>query len=179
MTHPRDESHWMRKAVTTRHSQGTLLLVSLFWGLSYCMPPGQRIIFSEVFPDTLAKHSQVPMWGWGVTLLVAAIAALIGERAILAANGQTRFGWRLSFISHTILAGVYFTLSVSSLEVGVMQVAGMHWIAPAIISAVSRPVLWSYIAYLHVTYARLPRPELAKKPHRKRKYKLFVRVDDD
>lgn len=175
----RDESHWMRKAVTTRHSQGTLLLVSLFWGLSYCMPPGQRIIFSEVFPDTLSKHSGVPMWGWGVMLLVSALAALVGERAILGGNGQTRFGWRLSFISHAVLAGVYFTLAVSSLEVGVVEVASMHWAAPAIISAMSRPVLWSYIGYLHVTYARLPRPALAKKQKKQRKYKLFVRVDDD
>lgn len=178
---PPDDSHWIRSPLTTRHSQATLLLVSFAWGLSYCMPANLRIPFSEVFPPDLTRWSAIPMWGWGAMLLISATFAFMGERIILERGSGSNAGWRASFLSHTMLVAVYSTLAIAALTQGWLQVAAVHFTAAAIISAISRPVLWGYIAYLHLTYARLPRPLTATQPRRRkggRRKLRFVREEE-
>lgn len=169
-------AHWVRSPMTTRHSQTSILLVSLTWGLSYCMPPSLRVSFSEVFPPSLERWSSIPMWGWGIAMLFAAVSALIGEQLILKAvvgrREPSRFGWRLSIFAHTCLAAIYFTLTIAALVSGIREA---HWQAAAIISAISRPVLWGYIAYLHVTYSKLPSPYAPRVKKPRGKLKLFSR----
>jgi hypothetical protein len=174
-------AHWVRTPLTTRISQSSLLLVTLFWGASYCIPTKLRVPFSEVFPPSLEHHSQVPMWGWGAAMVLSALMALIGERLILAAAVTNRepsyLGWRMSMWAHRLLAGIYFALLAGALVTGIAQ-AG--WSFAGLISAVSRPVLWGYIALMHVTYSRLPSPYPDKvKPPKKGKFKLFVREPVD
>lgn len=174
---PPDDSHWIRSPMTTRHSQATLLLVSFTWGLSYCMPPAQRIPFSEVFPFDLTRWSSVPMWGWGAALLFFAAVAFMGERIILERGPGSATGWRASFMAHTFLVGIYGTLAVAALAQGISEIQVAHSPAVGLISALSRPVLWSYIAYLHLTYARLPRPASAFKQKKHRRLRFIVREE--
>jgi hypothetical protein len=173
------QAHWVRNPITTRHSQTALLMVSFFWGLSYVMPVNLRIPFSEVFPPSVGEFSQIPMWGWGAAMLFAALAAIAGERMILISlvqkTGPAQFGWRLSIFSHTVLVAVYATLAIGALITGFPET---HAQAAGLISAISRPVLWGYIAYLHLTYARLPTPVRIKRK-KKGKLRFFVRVGND
>lgn len=183
LTSDSGSAHWVRSPLTTRQSQTAILFVSLTWGLSYAMPTNLRIEFSEVFPRSLEHWSSIPMWGWGAAMLTSALLALVGERLILGSvvshRQPSKFGWRLSIAAHTALAAIYATLCVAAAVTGMRET---HMQAAAIISAVSRPVLWGYISFLHMTYSRLPDPypPSPKKPP-KGKLKLFSRepVDDD
>lgn len=147
-------------ALTTWHSQTGLLLISFWWGASYIVPPDDRIPFSEVFPDNL-RHSFVPMWVWGVVLIVTAMVAWGAERVINRSRAVHSFAWRCGWISHALLAGAYGTLALAALIQSFSEVSGglntFHFWGN-VISSVSRTVLWGFIAYLHSTYARLPRP---------------------
>jgi succinate dehydrogenase hydrophobic anchor subunit len=154
------DQHWYRSPITTRHSQTALLLVSFTWGLSYCLPERLRISFSEVYPADLTKWASLPRWTVGAALLLAATHALIGERVIIKGSLHNRIGWHLSFLSHAVLFTIYATLAIGAIISGLLQA---HWQIGPVISAISRPVLWGYIAYLHLTYARLPPPEKVKR----------------
>lgn len=172
-------AHWVRTPLTTRVSQTSLLLVSLSWGISYCIPEQLRVSFSEVYPPSLTKHTQVPMWCWGALMIVAAVMALVGERMILAKAVSQRepsyVGWHMSVIAHIVLAAIYFTLLCGALVTGFVESAGSF---PGIVSALSRPILWGYIAAMHVTYSRLPSPfppSDTPKKKKKGKLKLFTR----
>ena len=171
-------AHWVRTPLTTRISQTSLLLVTLAWGASYCMPPKLRVSFSEVFPPSLATYATVPMWGWGAVMVLSALMALVGERLILAAAVTDRepsyVGWRMSIWAHRLLAGVYFTLLAAALLTGIDQ-AG--WSFAGLVSAASRPVLWGYIAVMHVMYSQLPSPYPDKVKPPKGKFKLFSREE--
>jgi hypothetical protein len=162
--------------LTTRISQTSLLLVTLSWGASYCMPPKSRVPFSEVYPPSLAEYSTIPMWAWGAAMVISALCALGGEQLILRAAVNNRepsyFGWKLSIAAHTVLAGIYFTLLVAALFSGIAQAGDAF---PGLVSATSRPVLWGYIAVMHVTYSRLPSPYPPNKKPPKGKFKLFSR----
>jgi hypothetical protein len=161
------QTHWVRSPITTRHSQVGLLLVTLLWGLSYCMPTGLRIVWSEVFPPDLERWSFIPMWGYGAGMVAGCITALSGERMILSANGLSRAGWFFSFLAHTVLCAIYFTLAVAALVYGIREVGQTGvWSAAAIISALSRPGLWIFIGHQHLGYARLPPPDFPTKPQR-------------
>lgn len=175
---PVDESHWVNTPMTTRHSQIGVLLVSFTWGLSYCMPESQRVAFSEVYPPDLSKWSFLPMWGWGVMMLCSAACAFFGERMILA-NGVSRMGWGMSFASHAMLTSIYATLAVAALVTGAQESAAMHWQGSAVLSALSRPVLWLLISFLHLTYARLPHPEWPKRHKRSRRRLRLVQEDEE
>lgn len=109
------------------------------------------------------------MWGYGAMLLGSAVVALAGERLILGADGVSRVGWRLSFFAHAMLCAVYFTLAIAALVTGFIEARGTF---PGLASAASRPVLWGYIGYLHVTYARLPRPDLPTRKKRRRRIRM-------
>lgn len=141
-----------------------LLLVTLFWGLSYCMPSALRISWSEVFPPDLDKWSVIPMWGYGAGMVTGFVIAISGERMILSADdGLSRLGWFWSFLAHALLCSIYFTLCVAALVYGVRQAEVLSFTAASVISAMSRPVLWFYIGYLHLSYARLPQPTFPSK----------------
>lgn len=173
------DSHWVRSPLTIRNSQITLLLVSFTWGLSYVMPPKQRVTFSEVFPPDLEKWSGVPMWAVGTAMLFGAAMALGGEHLILRNPRQSQLGWGLSVLSHTWLCGIYFTLAIAAAATSLPQA---HWTLPGMVSAASRPVLWAYIGNLHLGFANLPRPafpKTEKKRRRKRRLKFVVEEDDE
>jgi hypothetical protein len=146
--------------LTTWHSQNGLLLVSYFWGLSYLMPPGDRIAFAEVFPERIAAALLPQMWAWGILLLVPALGALIGDRVMAHRHGATNWPWRLSLYGHTLLCAVYGTLTFLALIQGAEEIRwhSLGQFIAALLSALSRPVLWGFITYQHSTYARLPRP---------------------
>lgn len=165
MKSPWDErqAHWIRSPVTTRHSQLGLLLVTLCWGLGYCMPANLRIAWSEVFPPDLEKWSIVPMWGYGAGMVAGCVVALSGERMILSANGMSRMGWFCSFLAHALLCSIYFTLCIAALVYGIRQAQSFAFAAASDISSLSRPGLWFYIGYLHLSYARLPPPAFPAK----------------
>lgn len=151
-----------RNPITVAHSQRGLLWVSFTWGASYIIPEQHRIPFSEVFPAPLA-HSGVPMWGWGVLLLASAVTALISERLVARTRNPQSRAWRAAWISHMVLAGIYGALVFGSLVQGLSEVdtTSHTWWADGmlcVVSALSRPVLWGYIAYQHSTYARMPGP---------------------
>lgn len=149
-----DGRHWVRSPLATRHSQTALLLVSFAWGMSYLMPRHRRISWSEVFPE---DANLVPMWAYGVALIGMALAALVGERLIMRAQ-LARTGWRCSFFAHSALFAIYATLALSAMLHGFREAGAIGWSAAGVISALSRPVLWGYVGYLHLTYARLPSP---------------------
>lgn len=147
--------------LTTWHSQGGLLLISFTWGMSYIIPSKYRIPFSEVFPNSLGTQ----MWAWGAALLVAATSAFVAERVVAHSKGKHSIAWRAGYGSHMVLAAVYITLAVCALVEGAKQIHGPALSWPfwgLVLSAVSRPVLWGYIGYLHTTYARLPHPQGVK-----------------
>jgi hypothetical protein len=166
------DSHWKKSPMTTRHSQAGLLVVSVTWGLSYMMPVRLRVPFSEVFPATLTRWSTVPMWGWGLDIFVSAVVALVGERVIMEARGRTRWAWAMSFIAHAILCATYVTLGVAALVEAMTEAGQMNWVFASIVSALSRTVLWCFIAYQHYTYATLPRPIMAGPKRHRAKRKL-------
>jgi hypothetical protein len=145
------------------------------------MPPKLRVPFSEVFPPSLSLYATIPMWGWGAMMVLSALMALVGERLILAAAVGERepsyTGWHMSIWAHRFLAGVYFTLLAGALITGIGQ-AG--WSFAGLVSAASRPVLWGYIAIMHVTYSRLPSPYPDKVKPPRGKFRLLARepVDD-
>lgn len=175
-------AHWVRNPVTTRHSQTALLLVTIAWGMSYCMPLPLRIPFSEVYPPNLSSLSQVPLWGYGAAMLFSALLALAGERMILISllrkDATGRIGWRMSIFAHMCLCALYATLACAALLVGLHEA---HWMAAGLISAASRPILWGYISYLHWTYARLPIPSPDYQEPKKKKGRLrfLVREQPD
>lgn len=172
---PSQEHHWTRTPITTRHSQTSLLFVSFCWGLGYSMPAKTRVPFSEVFPPDLERWSVITMGGYGAAMLAGAAFALLGERLILI-NQNVRLGWALSFLSHGLLFAVYASLSAAAIATGVQQ---SHGNVAAIISSLSRPVLWMLIAGLHLSFARLPAPHMPR-PRRKKKRRLkWVNEDDD
>jgi hypothetical protein len=173
------DAHWIRSPLTTRHSQTILVLVGALWGLSYVMPWGQRIAFAEVFPPSLEKHAHLPIWVWGAGLLTGSLLALAGERLLLMSllrNDTYRSpGWPISISAHMLLSAIYITLSVSALVTGFTEAAAVHFTAPAVLSALSRPFLWGYLGYQHVTYALLPTPYPTVNKKKKGRIRLFVR----
>lgn len=150
-------------ALTTWHSQSGLLAISATWGLSYLMPPRYRIPFSEVFPPTVVHSALGHMWIWGLLLLIPALLALSIEQVATRRQTSSPRLWRAVFGSHILLSAIYFMLAVGALVSGLRQVpweADTSWTCwAALASAVSRPVLWGYIGYLHSTFARLPAPQ--------------------
>jgi hypothetical protein len=71
--------------------------------------------------------------------------------------------WLAVLTGHITLAGVFSALACAALAQGIEEVAHLHagWhMMLGMVSALSRPILWGYIGYLHSTYARLPKPEL-------------------
>jgi hypothetical protein len=159
MNSPWDERHWMRTPIAVRHSQTFLLVITLIWGLSYVQPAYLRIPWSEVFPPDLQKWSFIPMWGYGAGMITGCVGAFVGERMIIMASGMSKKGWVLSFLSHAILAAIYFTLAAAALVFGLRECGGLYWSGAAVISALSRPCLWVGIGYMHLTFARLPPPD--------------------
>jgi hypothetical protein len=144
-----------------------LLLVTLVWGLSYVQPERLRIPWSEVFPPDLTRWSFIPMWGYGAGMVAGCVLAFIGERMIILAEGMSRAGWVASFLAHAELAAIYFTLAVAALVYGLRECDGLYWSGAAVISALSRPLLWTGIGWLHLTYARLPPPDFPPKRPKK------------
>lgn len=146
--------------LTTWHSQTGLLLISFTWGASYAIPAPDRVQFSEVFPIPTA--GVLPMWVWGTVMLVAAAVAYAAEWR-LRRNPSSRPSWASAWGGHMVLSAVYFTLAAASFVEGFSEISTaphvLHGLF-AVISAISRPVLWGYIGYLHTTYARLPRPRV-------------------
>lgn len=170
-----DQRHWTRTPLMIRNSQTALLLVSFTWGLSYVMPSNLRIAFSEVFPPDLTRWSYIPMWGYGAIMLGGAVFALLGEHIILTSPRQSRFGWLVSFLAHTALVGTYWTLAVGAVAQGLPE---SHWTAAGLFSALSRPVLWWFIGYLHLGFATLPQPAFPPRKKRRRRRLRFVEVSD-
>lgn len=160
---PRIDEHGRRgiSPLTTWHSQGGLLLISFTWGMSYVVPGDYRIAFSEVFPENLGSGPMpMPMWGWGLALIITALLAFASERLIRRFKTQAWL-WHLGYGAHMVLSGIYAALAVAALLQAMSEIEG-PWTSGSfwgnVVSAVSRTVLWGYIAYLHSTYARLPRP---------------------
>jgi hypothetical protein len=174
---PFRDQHWVGSPITTRHSQGSLLLVSFTWGLSYVMPSNQRVPWSEVFPPDLTQWSAIPVWGYGILMLSGALVASFGENLIRNTT-QGRLGWHLSFLSHALLCAVYYTLALSAMVYGIKQALQMNAEVAAIISALSRPVLWGFVGYLHLTYAQLPAPASPPRQRRK-KHKRRIKIVRD
>jgi hypothetical protein len=167
MKSPWDERHWVRSPISVRHSQTFLLVVTMIWGLSYVQPERLRIPWSEVFPPDLAKWSFIPMWGYGCGMIAGCLLAFAGERMIIMAEGTSRSGWLASFLAHAVLSAIYHTLALAALIYGLHQCEGMYWSGAAVISALSRPVLWHGIGYLHWSFARLPPPDFPPKQPKK------------
>lgn len=146
--------------LTTWHSQSGLLLISASWGVSYMVPPQYRVPFSEVFPTTLISLG-LPMQVWGTLLLIFACTAFVSERVIAHTLRGHPISWRVGYASHMALTTIYGTLATSAVFEGMAQVDtpmfSAGWFGQ-VVSASSRTVLWGYIAYLHSTYARLPKP---------------------
>ena len=127
----------------------------------------------------------------GAAMLGSAVFALLGERLIVDSlvdgiNGSPagRFGWRLSIACHGLLFSIYATLAVACLVTGFNQCHANNFAVASIISGVSRPVLWGYISFLHLSYARLPTPYFSqRRSDKKRKGKLRIlsreQVKDD
>jgi hypothetical protein len=146
--------------LTTWHSQNGLLLVSLTWGGSYLIPAADRIPFSEVFPSPMS-HSIFPeMWLWGLLLFVPALIALVADLVLKRGNGDSKRAWFVALGGHYVLSGIYASLTVGAAFEGFSEIhyAWSWHTAAAMVSAISRPILWGLIAYLHTTYARLPKP---------------------
>ena len=145
--------------LTTWHSQSGLLLISFTWGLSYMVPGDYRIAFSEVFPDNL-DDGPVPMGVWGVALVLTATLAFLSER-LVTRRKVSAWMWSMGWGAHMVLSGIYAALAIAALLQALSEIEG-SWTSGSfwgnVISAISRTVLWGYIAYLHSTYARLPRP---------------------
>lgn len=147
-------------ALATWHSQNGLLVVAYLWGMSYLIPEHDRIAFSEVYP--VVGHIMPAMWVWGWMLVLPATLALFADVTLRLSKGRQTWSYDLAFIGHLMLASVYVALAVSALIEGLGQVTlscfphGHFW--GQLISALSRPALWSLITYLHVKFARLPRP---------------------
>lgn len=155
-----------RKAIspmTTWHRQSGLLWISWTWGASYVVPERDRVPFAEVFPHVLAS-ALLPMWGWGLILLVAATCALIAEQLLRHTHLRP---WSLAWGGHIVLAGTYGTLAVAALAQAVMEISGspLHFhFWGGVISAASRTVLWGMVAFFHSTYARIGRiPEVPER----------------
>lgn len=141
--------------LTTWHSQGGLLLISFTWGISYLIPPSHRVPFAEVFPTTL---SNVPMQLMGAIMVVCAVVAYVAEKLISRRRTSHYVAWRVGYLSHMVLAATYLTLALGALGEGLIQWEDQtHWWGGTLITAISRPVLWAYVGYLHTTFARLPR----------------------
>lgn len=136
--------------LTTWHSQAGLLWISWTWGLSYVVPPRCRIPFAEVFPNSIV----FPMWVWGALMLAGATVSLIAERVLRHTSCRP---WHCAWAGHALLAATYFSLALGALVQGLAEISAFHFAAGSFISAISRPVLWGYVGYLHTTYARLPR----------------------
>lgn len=153
-----------------------LLMVSLAWGLGYCVPEQLRIPFAEVFPPAVQQWSFITMRGWGVMLLVCASTALLSEHLLLSGN---RWAAQTLFLAHTLLAGIYSALAAGALYTGFAEQS--HWAIPGMLSACSRPLLWSLIAWLHSTYARIPLPPQDRSgvPKPRTRLRLIARVPVD
>jgi hypothetical protein len=150
--------------MTTWHTQTGLLVISWTWGLSYLTPPGDRIAFSEVFPPELQGPTSMRLWGGAMVIL--ATLALVAERRINSSDGTHPVAWRLAWTAHAGLAGVYMTLALGALVSGWAELATTYpqwggWRELyGCITAASRPALWAYIGYLHITFANLRRPDM-------------------
>lgn len=151
-----------------------LLLVSLAWGLGYCVPGVLRIPFAEVFPPAVERWSFISMRGWGVILLVFAVLAIWAEQ--LSLRGQ-KWAAHLLFMAHAMLAGTYTALAAGALYTGLLEA---HWQVPGLLSSASRPLLWLLIAWLHTTYARLPTPPQERsEPAPPTRWRFMTRVPID
>lgn len=152
-------------SLATWHSQTGLLLISATWGLSYTMPAQYRIPFSEVFPPNMTDSVLSRMWIWGALMLLPSTGGLIAEQLVsrFRSMQNNKWVWRWIIGAHIGLAAIYFGLATGALFAGFSQIPGSDYPHPGFwagaISAISRPVLWSYIGYLHTTFARLPAPE--------------------
>jgi len=125
------------------------------------VPQDYRIPFSEVFPHPIVT-SILPMWAWGLILLIPAALAFAFEQR-LSFTGRERKSWRIVYGSHMVLAATYIALSACALLQGIGEITWSPWNLALgnILSAISRPVLWGYVGYLHTTYARMPIPEVS------------------
>jgi hypothetical protein len=144
--------------MVTWHSQLIFLLIALFWGLSYLMPPHGRIPFSEVFPDTIERGVAKGMWIWGLLLFTPALVGFIGDMFLRFTSWI--WSWHMALWAHFLLTATYASLTACALWEGMEQVTRFPWpwTVSATISALSRPLLWGGITYVHWTYARLPAP---------------------
>lgn len=145
--------------------QFALLSISLTWGLSYLMPTDKRIAFSEVFPDKLATASLIPMWAWGAIMVCSAAVGITAEAMMRNDPVEHRCAMWASSITHHILFVVYGTLALAAFSTGITQV-GWHSpdVLPNAVSAVSRPVLWGVISFLHHLFANQPKPPREDRP---------------
>jgi hypothetical protein len=152
-------------SLATWHSQTGLLLVSMTWGLSYMMPAQYRISFSEVFPPNITDSILSRMWIWGLLMVLPSATGLIAEQIMTHSRRMLYSKWLWGWViaAHVGLSAIYFGLACGALFAGFNQIPGADYPHPAfwagVISAISRPVLWGVLGYLHTTFARLPIPE--------------------
>jgi hypothetical protein len=182
-SHVERQLHWMHTPAITRHAQGGLLVVTMAWGLNYMVPPTSRVEFAQsMFPSVLSTSSQVPIFVWGLIIVVCALAGALGERLIRGSleeavpdTGQARFGFGLSLVAHVLLASIFFMLGLALLLTGLQVAHEMQYTVTSVVSAFARPILWGYIGWLHHTYARLPNPFPDRTRKKRRRWRLLVR----
>jgi hypothetical protein len=142
-------------SVTTWHSQASLLWISWTWGVSYIVPPADRIPFALLYPDVL---KWCPMWIWGAILLLGATISLASERILRHSHYRP---WLWATRGHMLLAGTYISLGAAATLQMAQEISGpvgsWHWCGN-VISAPARTVLWVVIGYFHITYARMAKP---------------------
>lgn len=144
--------------LTTWHGQQGLLFLSFAWGLSYIVPADRQPRFAGVL-----GQGPIPMWGWGLALIVAALVAY-GTK-VRSAYKSSSWLWPANYGAHMVLAGIYAAQATASMidtlnDINEPPTSMFFW--GNIVSTISRGLLWGFIAYMHSTYARLPRPVRAE-----------------
>jgi hypothetical protein len=141
---------WRRTPLRTAHTQFAVLLTSFFWGLSCLVPsmPGAQ----QALYEHLIIYRYVPIFTWGTIMLLAVAMAVAGEQVLVRTHrrGQ-KVGWWLSGTGHTVLFFVYGIFAIAALVGGIAKAPTWE----AAMAAVSRPMLWGLLSYLHLTYSVL------------------------
>lgn len=142
---------WRRVATYfARRVQLGLFIIAIGFGLDYWFTPvGTSGALTSI------EGTFIPLWAWGVTIVLCGVAGLLVEclilgadHALVATDERWRWGW-VSNIAHAVLFGLFVALTYSSLaDVVGRGIDTGHWYGWR------TALMWGGYAYLNLLFVQ-------------------------
>src|SRR5438270_901729 len=133
---------WPERNARSPLRQGGLLIVSVIWGLAFVTADPRTSFLDQVIPRAVFG---LRLW-WGGAIVVLCVAVTVG--CLL--NHKWPALWRVTCGAYGGLSVIFFTLALCELLQGVHVPVSWRHVA----FVIARPVLWAYIAWVHLDFAR-------------------------